>query len=54
MQNIEWMNEHAQAAKRAGQYESFEYWRRQYLNAQARRRRERLDNEAEKRYNEDA
>ena len=35
--SIEWMNLKAKAAKRRGDYEDFEYWRREYLNAQAAR-----------------
>ena len=52
MNDIEWINDKAQRAKRRGDYETFETWRRTYLNAQAAQRRERLDEEAEKRYNE--
>lgn len=53
MQDIEWMNEKAQTAKRRDDYETFETWRVTYLNAQAAQRLERLDREKEKEYNED-
>lgn len=54
MQDIEWMNEKAQEAKQRGNYWLFECWRRAYLAAQAAVRQEKVDNEAEKRYNETA
>ena len=38
---VEWLDKKAQEAKRRGDYEGFEYWRRAYLNAQAALRRER-------------
>ena len=53
MQDIEWMNEKAQEAKRRGDYVSFEYWRRAYLLAQAAMwERGKIDRRASVKYNE--
>lgn len=35
MRDIQWMNDLAQTAKWRGDYHTFEFWRRNYLNAQA-------------------
>lgn len=53
MQDIEWINERAQRAKRRGDYETFESWRVAYLNAQAVQRREKFDNQVEKSVTQD-
>lgn len=54
MQDIEWMNEKAQAAKKRDNYWLFECWRLAYLATQAAVREEKLDNQIEKEYNEDS